>query len=277
VGVLAVQVFLFFPTDGLILLGKSGTSVTFFDSRQSSLLKFIEQQAKIILTRIGVPQTNDIIKATTTKLLGDIQKVEDEALLEYFKPIAKELLAHTEGDATLALCKVFAVMTGNTTHQKARSLLANIPGFVTVQVTCQSGFSVRSRGFVKRILAEALNMDETKLIAQDIRLTEDGGAVIDIPQETANLLLKESDSNSNGKSGRPQRHTWSKPSQLPPLKEEETWRNSTNGFSNGFSRGYSGGRFRGSSSRGGSSSRRGSHGGSRGGSRGGRGRGRSSY
>jgi len=172
-------------------------------------------------------------------------------LLDLFQPFAQKLLESSQGDPQLALCKTFALLSGYTSEQQARSLLANIPGYITVQVHCNPGSDIRSRGFVKRILAESLKVEESTLAAKDIRLSEDGGAVIDIPQETAELLIKNEEKLSSARS---RRYTWTRPSQLPPLKDDDG-----GGTSNGFSSrssgayGYSGsnGYRGGSSSRGG--------------------------
>ena len=60
--------------------GKAGTCITFYSKKQQSLLSQIEDRAGVRLKKIGAPQPEDIIRASSRDVLTSLNKVEDGVL-----------------------------------------------------------------------------------------------------------------------------------------------------------------------------------------------------
>ena len=71
--------------------GASGTCITFYTEKTRHMIDQIENVAGIKLQRIGVPQPNDLIKATSAGILKNLQSVNDD-VLKMFEKTAQELL-----------------------------------------------------------------------------------------------------------------------------------------------------------------------------------------
>jgi ATP-dependent RNA helicase DDX21 len=72
--------------------GKSGVCITFYNEKTKFLIDQIEQQAGIKLQRIGIPQPDDLIKASSSSVLKNLEGVSDE-VCKQFESIAKQLLS----------------------------------------------------------------------------------------------------------------------------------------------------------------------------------------
>lgn len=55
--------------------GKTGTCITFYNKKTYEFLQKIEDQAGIKLKRIGVPQPEDVIKASSRGILKSLKDV----------------------------------------------------------------------------------------------------------------------------------------------------------------------------------------------------------
>jgi ATP-dependent RNA helicase DDX21 len=111
--------------------GRNGTCITFFTLKQKMLISLIEHKAGIIFAKIGVPQPDDVIKASFRDTLKKLDEVEDK-VIPIFEDAADKLIGAENGDAKRALCKTLALLSGH--HKEVlqdRSLLNGQPDMVT--------------------------------------------------------------------------------------------------------------------------------------------------
>jgi len=71
--------------------GKTGTCITFYTKKTYELIQKIEDQAGIRLKRIGVPQPEDVIKASSKGILKNLEDVNED-VLHLFEDLAKTLI-----------------------------------------------------------------------------------------------------------------------------------------------------------------------------------------
>jgi ATP-dependent RNA helicase DDX21 len=248
--------------------GKLGTSILFYVPRTAFRMKFIEQKAGFKFTRIGRPQATDIFKVSAQKSIEKLESV-DPTIIESFKEYATSFI-DTFG-AEQAVAAALAFVAGIKDAVKSRSLLTSQEGLTTLRVEpTQEQHAIQSTSFIIRIIGSIFDKDfeaAKTLGIRDIRVTTEGGAVVDVPDEMANQLL-EMQSEEEAAHHQFRKYTFSVADSLPELVEKDEGRG---GFGGGFGGGGYGGR---GGSRGGFGGRggRGGYGGGfggRGGSRGG--------
>ena len=71
--------------------GASGVCITVYTPQTTYLIEDIERQAGIKLRRVGVPQPEDVIKASAKDILHNLKNVNSD-VLPMFKDAAKELI-----------------------------------------------------------------------------------------------------------------------------------------------------------------------------------------
>ena len=71
--------------------GASGTCITFYTGKTKMLVEQIESQAGITLKRIGVPQPDDVIKASAMDICNSLDEVHDD-VLPLFRDTAQALI-----------------------------------------------------------------------------------------------------------------------------------------------------------------------------------------
>lgn len=103
------------------------------------LIQKIEDQAGIKFKRIGIPQAEDIIKASSKGILKNLQDVNEE-VVPFFQDLARILIDQQDGDAERALQIALAYCSG---HYKqaltSKSLLTGEENKTTIQMTVFSG------------------------------------------------------------------------------------------------------------------------------------------
>ena len=82
--------------------GKTGTCITFYTKKTYEFIQKIEDQAGIRLKRIGVPQPEDVIKASSRGILKNLEDVNEDVLY-LFEDLAKVLIDQYDGDSEKAL------------------------------------------------------------------------------------------------------------------------------------------------------------------------------
>jgi len=111
--------------------GKSGTCITFWTMKHKFQIQSIANKAGINFTQIGIPQPNDVIKATSRDSIKKLKSVNDK-VLHLFDEAADELIALQDGDSTKALKMALAYMSGcHKEAMTARSLLNGQENFIT--------------------------------------------------------------------------------------------------------------------------------------------------
>ena len=91
--------------------GATGTAITFYTSKTKSLIEQIESQAGIKLQRIGVPQPEDVIRASADEIITNLDQVHRD-VLPLFGDTATNLIDQHGGDAHKALCTALAYISG---------------------------------------------------------------------------------------------------------------------------------------------------------------------
>jgi len=112
--------------------GKSGTCITFYMRKTFELIQKIEDQAGIKLKRVGIPQAEDIIKASSSGILKNLTDVNED-VLHLFEDLAKVLIDQHDGNAEKALQVALAYCSGHYKQKLAtKSLLTGQEGQTTV-------------------------------------------------------------------------------------------------------------------------------------------------
>jgi ATP-dependent RNA helicase DDX21 len=158
--------------------GKAGTVVTFYAKKHIAQLNRIESIAGITFTKIGAPQPEDIIRASSKFILEGLKKVGDDAL-PLFEDTAA-LLVKAFGEKK-ALLLTLAYISGNLNKIKKRSLLSGTEDYVTYQLETTSDF--RSVSYVWGILRRLLEPTDAEQIRQMRCYKNYKGAAFDVPEK----------------------------------------------------------------------------------------------
>ena len=158
--------------------GKEGTVVTFYTKKHAPLISRIEKTAGIVFSKIGAPQPEDIIKASSKFIIKGLKKVQEEAL-PLFKETA-ELLAKEFGERK-ALLLTLAYISGNLNKIKKRSMLSGTEDYVTYQLETEKDF--RTVSYIWGILRRLLPGDDAEQIRQMRCYRNYKGAAFDVPEK----------------------------------------------------------------------------------------------
>jgi len=120
--------------------GKSGVCVTLYSSKTLENLEQIEKKAKFKFQKVGAPQPDEIIKASSRDIATSIKNVSHDVTF-LFKDISQELIQ--ELGAEEALSRALALVTGTTEKFKQRSLITSHEGFVTYEVNTENETTYR--------------------------------------------------------------------------------------------------------------------------------------
>jgi len=213
--------------------GRGGTVVTFYAKKHAPLLTRIESMAGINFTKIGAPQPEDIIRASSKFIAEALKKVSEEAL-PLFEETA-DLLVKEFGDKK-ALLLTLAYISGNLNKIKKRSLLSGTEDFVTYQLETDKEF--RTVSYVWGILRRLLAAEEAEEIKQMRCYKNFKGAAFDVPEK----LLTKFEAAYEQEKGRLKFMTYTikRAKELPDLKEFDplpgVGYGGRIGFRSGFSR-----------------------------------------
>ncbi len=162
--------------------GRSGTCITFYCNKHKSMLSHIEQKAGIIMTKIGVPQPEQVIKASSMGIIALLKEVNVK-VIPLFADAADALIAQHNGDAKRALCATLALLSGHHKEEmQARSLLNGTEDCVTYQIVMEKPFYAVSLVWnILRRYAEQISQN-----IKGLRTFKDNtGAVFDVPAADA--------------------------------------------------------------------------------------------
>lgn len=111
--------------------GKTGTAITFWTMKHKHMINTISMRAGINFKVIGIPQPEDVIRATSRNSLKKLQTVND-GVLHLFEEAADDLIALSDGDYKKALQKALAYMSGcHKEEMTSRSLLNGQENYIT--------------------------------------------------------------------------------------------------------------------------------------------------
>lgn len=200
--------------------GRVGTCITFYGKKHQPLIQMIEQKAGIKFQKIGIPQPEDVIKASSRDMIKNLDQVNND-VLPIFSETA-ELLMEKYKDPKLALCATLAYMSG---HYKqvltSRSLLTGQENFITIEMTFDYPFN--SVSFVWSILKKVVP-DSIVNGIRGMRMYKDQkGVVFDVPEEH---IQRFEDIFSHLTSERKVDYKLQRAKELPELKEDSDFQSS---------------------------------------------------
>ena len=221
--------------------GASGTCITFYTGKTKMLIEQIESQAGISLKRIGIPQPNEVIKASAMDINKNLREVSDE-VLPLFAETAKALIREKGGDAEKALCTALAYISGNfKCAMQARSLITGQDRMITVKLesTASGRLSVTNIYSILRRFWPA-NLIES---VRSMRGMKSGsGACFDLYEDQIARFMDNWTHLQTAEAGRLDFDV-SRCTELPELDEDAgPMSGGDSGYGNGGGGGYGGGR-----------------------------------
>uniref|UniRef100_A0A8C4Y9R8 RNA helicase n=1 Tax=Gopherus evgoodei TaxID=1825980 RepID=A0A8C4Y9R8_9SAUR len=154
--------------------GRTGMCVCFYQRKEESQLRHVEQKAGITFKRIGVPTATDIIKASSKDAIRCLDSVPQTAI-DYFKESAQGLIE--EKGAVEALAAALAHISGATSIEQ-RSLLNSDVGFVTMTLQCSE--EINNINYAWRGLREQLGDEIDRKVNRMCLLKGKMGVCFDI-------------------------------------------------------------------------------------------------
>ncbi len=194
--------------------GKGGTVITFYTKKHAMMISRIEKLAGISFTKVGAPQPEDIIRASSKFIVEGLKKVSDDAL-PLFDDTANMLIKEFGEKKSLLL--TLAYISGNLNKIKKRSMLAGTEGYVTYQLETDQEF--RTMSFVWTILRNLLSSQDVEQIRQMRCYRNSKGAAFDIPEALQPKF--ESAYEEEKKKQKFMTYAIKKAKELPDLKEIE--------------------------------------------------------
>lgn len=189
--------------------GKSGTCITLITRQEDNIIRRIEQMARVKLQQVGVPQIEDIVRASAISIKKTFDGVS-EKVLPFFQNTAKEILErHSAEDA---LQRALAIISGYTAEFKQRSILGSLENHLTYVIEGQR--EIRSKGYIWNILRDFYSEE----IINDIRgmrmLESSKGVIFDLHKKHELVFDRITDDIKR------QGFTVSKPDELPGIRED---------------------------------------------------------
>ena len=161
--------------------GRTGTCITFYTKKHQPQIQQIEFKAGIKFQKIGVPQPEDVIRASSRDIIKNLDQV-NEQVLPLFEDAAEQLINTYNGNEKLALQATLAYMSG---HYKQiltnRSLLTGQEKYITMDMKFRQPFYAMS--FVWNILRRAAPQAITENIRGMRTYKGMDGVVFDVPED----------------------------------------------------------------------------------------------
>lgn len=189
----------------------------------------IENKAGIKMEKIGVPQPEQVIKASSRDTINLLKEV-NQKVVPLFEEAAQMLIDENNGDAKVALCRTLALLSGHHKEEMtARSLLNGQEDCMTFQVTMDKPFYAVSLiwNILRRYLPENIHNN-----IKGMRVFVDNtGACFDVP---ASEVQKFEDIFEHETSGKTTDFKVSRALSLPELKEDMGYGVSSYGRQGGY-------------------------------------------
>jgi len=230
--------------------GKTGTCITFYSKKTYELVVKIEDLAGIKLKRVGIPQPEDVIKATSRDILKNLTDVNED-VVHLFEDTARVLIDQHDGDAEKALQVALAYCSGFYKNKLvSKSLLTGQEYYTTMKMSnARGGMGFRDAQSVLRKYWDPRVSDNVR----NMKMFRNGnGVVFDIRSETVEAFLENFERLKE--TGDRIDFDICKCTDLPELEEDgygsvSNWRSDNNsrgggggyGQNKGFSRGGGGG------------------------------------
>ncbi|URD79232.1 RNA helicase [Musa troglodytarum] len=203
--------------------GKEGTAILMFTTSQRRTVKSLERDVGCRFEFTSPPQMQEVLESSAEQVVATLMGVQSESI-QYFLPAAQRL---TDELGTQALAAALAHLSGFSQPPSSHSLISHEQGWVTLQLTRESGysrgfFSARSvTGFLSDVFPAAADEVGKIYIIADERVQ---GAVFDLPEEIAKELLNKP---------LPPGNSISKITKLPTLQDDGPTVDNYGGFQTG--------------------------------------------
>lgn len=168
--------------------GKEGVAILMFTGSQRRTIRSLERDVGCRFEFISPPQIQEVLESSAEHVVATLKGVHRESI-EFFLPTAQRMIEEQGPDA---LAAALAHLSGFSQPPSSRSLISHEQGWVTLQLTRETGYSrsymsARSvMGFLSDIYpAAADEVGKIHLIADE----KVQGAVFDLPEEIAKQLL----------------------------------------------------------------------------------------
>ena len=158
--------------------GKSGVCITFYSHRQRDLLDRIEHATGAKIKKVGMPQPEDIIRASARDISHSFDKVSD-TVLGFFDESVKDILQHYAPEE--ALGRALAIISGYTNNMQQRSLLSSAEGFITYVV--ETDQEVRNLSYFWNFIKSTFAPHIAESIKGMRFLSNKHGAVFDLDEK----------------------------------------------------------------------------------------------
>ncbi|CAL9132304.1 unnamed protein product, partial [Musa acuminata var. zebrina] len=168
--------------------GKEGTAILMFTSSQRRTVKSLERDVGCRFEFTSPPAMQEVLESSAEQVVATLQGVHSESI-QYFLPAAQRLIDEL---GTQALAAALAHLSGFSQPPSSHSLISHEQGWVTLQLTRESGhsrgfFSARSvTGFLSDVFPAAADEVGKIYMIADERVQ---GAVFDLPEDIAKELL----------------------------------------------------------------------------------------
>lgn len=160
--------------------GRDGTCITFYCKKHMPLITNIEQRAGIKFQKIGIPQPEDVIKASSRDIIKNLEEVNQDITPLFLE--AAESLIKKYGDPITALSTTLAYMSGHyKTALLARSLLTGQENCITIEIKFEQKFMAVS--YVWGVLRKFLTEDIHSQIRGMRMFKDQTGAVFDVQED----------------------------------------------------------------------------------------------
>lgn len=161
------------------------------------MLSHIENKAGITMQKIGVPQPEQVIKASSMGTISLLKEV-NEKVIPLFADAAEQLIIANNGDMKRAICQTLALLSGHHKEEMAqRSILSGQEDCVTFQLTMEKPFYAIS--LVWNILRRFLPENVTQNIKGMRCFKDNQGAVFDVQASDAQRIEDIFDHETSGK------------------------------------------------------------------------------
>lgn len=158
--------------------GKSGVCITFYSKLQKEFIDKIEFKAGIKIKKVGIPQPEDIIRASARDISHSFDNVS-EKVLACFEESVDDILEHYSPKE--ALCRALAIISGYTKSMKQRSLLFSTEGFITYII--ESDQEVRSLSYFYNFIRNSFAPHVADSIKGMRFLAGKKGAIFDLDEK----------------------------------------------------------------------------------------------
>ncbi len=177
--------------------GKEGTAITFITPEEYRKLMYIKREAKTAIRKEKLPRVKEIINAKKMRIKNEIDKISNADLGDDFLEMARELLAESDPETTIAamLKYTFADELDPANYNELRDAKPQIQGKTRLFIARGKKDGMTKRKLVQFIEKKAA-VNQRKI--DDVQVL-DTYSFITVPFKEAEQILKHFKKENNGK------------------------------------------------------------------------------